>query len=110
MVEPPTGGAADDRAYRRRFKDKGDKRDDYAVDLFREALGNLDDPPRVNQVLGELGRLYNPLVDGPIVDLPTRQQVVGLLTAGQVEEARRLVEARLVLYLPGGMEGPGPSG
>jgi hypothetical protein len=110
VAETPQGGPADERAYRRRFKDKGDKRDDYAVDLFREALGNLDDPGRVSRALGELGRLYNPLADGPIVDLETRQQVVELLTVGLVEEARRLVEGRLRLYLPGGREGPDPSG
>jgi hypothetical protein len=106
--EPPPGDAADERAYRRRFKDKGNKRDDYAVDLFREALGHLDDPDRVSRVLGELGRLYNPLVDGPVVNLETRRRVVELLASGQVEEARRLVEGRLGLYLPGGMEGSGP--
>jgi hypothetical protein len=108
VAERPPGDAADERAYRRRFKDKGNKRDDHAVDLFREALGHLDDPDRVSRVLGELGRLYNPLVDGPIVNLETRQRVVELLTSGQVEEARRVVEGRLGLYLPGGMEGSGP--
>ncbi|HEV8616654.1 MAG TPA: hypothetical protein VGU22_14285 [Methylomirabilota bacterium] len=110
MAEPPPGDAADERAYRRRFKDKGNKRDDYAVDLFREALGNLADPGRVSRALGELGRLYNPIADGPIVDLKTRQRVVELLTVGLVEEARRLLEGRLGLYLPEGMEGPDPSG
>src|SRR5947207_865557 len=102
VAEVPPGGAADERAYRRGFKDKGNKRDDYAVDLFREALGHLDEPERVNRVLGELGRLYNPLADGLIVDLATRQRVVELLTSGQVEEARRVVEGRLGLYLPEG--------
>jgi hypothetical protein len=109
-VAEPTSGAADERAYRRGFKDKGDKRDDFAVDLFREALGNLHDPARVNRALGELGRLYNPLVDGPIVDLATRQRVAALLGSGGADEARRVVEERLALYLPGGADGAAPSG
>lgn len=59
-----------DRAYQRRFTKKtGDKRDDYALDLFREIEAHLADIPRVDRLLLELGRFYNPLTDGPIVPL-----------------------------------------
>ena len=88
------------RAYRRGFRDKGDKREDYAVDLFRAALAGLDDVSRVDQILIELGRLYNPLVDGPIVDPRTRGGVLEALEAGDHALARRLLEARLDLYYP----------
>jgi hypothetical protein len=101
-VADPNAGEIGERAYRRRFK--GDRRDDHAVDLFREALGNLSDPDLVDRALGALGRLYNPLIDAPIVDLETRQQVAALLAAGQVEDARRSVEGRLSLYLPAGVD------
>jgi hypothetical protein len=105
MAEP-----ADDtpeaRAYRRGFRDKGDKREDYAVDLFRAALAALDDTPRVDQILIELGRLYNPLVDGPIVDPPTRGAVIEALQAADRERARRLLEGRLDLYYPSDLRPP----
>lgn len=105
MAEP-----ADDtpqaRAYRRGFRDKGDKREDYAVDLFRAALDALDDLPRVDGILIELGRLYNPLVDGPIVDLRTRGAVLEALAAGHAGVARRLLEERLDLYYPPDLRPP----
>jgi hypothetical protein len=105
MAEP-----ADDtpqaRAYRRGFRDKGDKREDYAVDLFRAALAALDDMPRVDQILVELGRLYNPLVDGAIVDPRSRGLVLEALEAGDREAARRLLEERLHLYYPTDLRPP----
>jgi hypothetical protein len=67
--EQPVESAAE-RAFKRRFggKEKGrNKRDDYALDLFREALAYLDDTSRVNGILRELGKLYNPVTDAPIV-------------------------------------------
>jgi hypothetical protein len=94
------------RAYRRGFRDKGDKREDYAVDLFRAALGALDDVPRVNQILIELTRLYNPLVDGPIMDAATRGAVLDALEASDHERARRLLEHRLDLYYPADLRPP----
>ncbi|OGK82944.1 MAG: formate dehydrogenase-N subunit alpha, partial [Candidatus Rokubacteria bacterium GWA2_70_23] len=38
-------------------------RDDHAVELFREAQANLGDVARVDRILFELGRFYNPHVD-----------------------------------------------
>jgi hypothetical protein len=107
-VADPDRGAVPDEPGRRRFK--GDRRDDYAMDLFREALANLADAGRVDRVLGALGRVYNPLVDAAIVDLATRQQVAGLLEEGRAEEARALIEARMALYAPSGGEGGPGSG
>jgi hypothetical protein len=100
--EPPVESAAE-RAFKRRFggKDKGrDKRDDYALDLFREAQAYLADLERVNGVLRELGKLYNPVLDAPIVDLPTRQQVIALLRAERRNEAWAVLEERRRLYAP----------
>ena len=94
------------RAYRRGFRDKGDKREDYAVDLFRAALAALDDAPRVDRILIELSRLYNPLVDGPIVDPRTRGAVLEALQAADHARARRLLEERLDLYYPTDLRPP----
>ena len=74
------------------------RRDDYAVELFKEALAHLDDRDRVDRILLSLGRFYNPYVDQSIVDLPTRRRVLEALDAGDADRARALLEERLRLY------------
>jgi hypothetical protein len=105
MAEQPSEPveSAAEKAFKRRFggKDKGrNKREDYALDLFREAAAYLDDPPRVNGLLRELGKLYNPVIDAPIVDLPTRQRIMTLLSEGSRDEAARILDERRRLYAP----------
>jgi hypothetical protein len=95
--------SAAEKAFKRRFggKDKGrNKRDDYALDLFREAEAYLDDAERVNGLLRELGKLYNSVIDAPIVDLDTRQAIMLRIRAGRREEAARLLDERRRLYAP----------
>ena len=95
--------SAAEKAFKRRFggKDKGrDKREDYALDLFREAAVHLDDPARVNVILRELGKLYNPVIDAPIVDLASRQRIMSLLQAGSRAEAASILDERRRLYAP----------
>ena len=100
------------RAYKRGFRQKN-KRDDYALDLFQEARAKLaTDPVRVGQILGELSRLYNPLADGPIVDLATRAAIMSRLEAGRTAEAQDLLDRRYQLYAPiddSERGAPGPS-
>lgn len=74
------------------------KRDDHAVELFKEAQANLGDVDRVDRILLELGKFYNPLLNAPIVDLATRRRVIELLRAGEPEEACRILEDRLSRY------------
>jgi hypothetical protein len=112
---PPTAGDESPaaRAFRRGFRQKS-KRDDYALDLFSEARAKLrHDPERVDQILRELSRLYNPLADGPIVDLATRGRIMSCLGAGQEPEAEALLEERYRLYAPiddAERQGPGDAG
>ena len=68
---------ADERRHRKGLKFR--RRDDYAVELFREAQANLEDLQRVNRILLELGRFYNPYINAPIVDLATRRRIIELL-------------------------------
>jgi hypothetical protein len=100
-VSEPEPGSAGDRAYQRRFRDKGNKREDWAVDIFREVFAHLDDPARVDQLLFDLGRYYNALTDGPIVDLATRRRVAHCLAEGGTEEARALIQGCLDRYRGG---------
>jgi hypothetical protein len=106
--EAPGLDPAEERRHRRGLKFR--KRDDYAVELLQEIRAHLEDLPRVRRALFELGRLYNPYIDGPIVDLPTRQRIVGLLEGGRATEARDLLDERLRLYTGPGSAGPGATG
>ncbi|HEU4370861.1 MAG TPA: hypothetical protein VFV05_21780 [Methylomirabilota bacterium] len=110
---PPGEGvdSPEARAYRRGFKQKS-RRDDYAIDLFEEIRAKLaGDLARVEEGLRELARLYNPLVDGPIVDLPTRARIMALLREGRAGEAEALLDARYRLYAPlDDAERHGPTG
>lgn len=94
--EPRPGGPEEEADPRRGLKFR--RRDDHAINLFREAKANLSDVRRVDRILLELGRLYDPLAGGAIVDLPTRIRIVGALRAGRTEEAASLLDARLALY------------
>lgn len=117
MVDPRAAGSAPDspeaRAYQRGFRQKS-KWDDYALDLFTEARAKLGtDRTRVDRVLRELSRLYNPLVDGPIVDLATRTRIMSLLEADRLDEAESLLDERYRLYAPiddAGRRGPAAQG
>ena len=101
---------AAERAYQRRFRDKGNKRDDWAVDTFREVFAHLEDPARVDRLLFELGRYYNALTNAPIVDLATRRRVADCLARGAVQEARSILESCLQHYRGGIDDGLGDVG
>jgi hypothetical protein len=90
-----------DEEHRLRRGLKFRKRDDHAVELFQEALGKIEDVSRVNRILLELGRFYNPYTDQPIVDLATRKRVVGLLERGEPLAAAQLIRERLDRYASG---------
>ena len=103
MSEAEDLESAAERAIKRRFggKDKGrNKRDDYALDLFREALAYLDDTPRVNGILRELGKLYNAVTNAPIVSLEARQRIVRFLDAADTTAARAIIDECCRLYAP----------
>jgi hypothetical protein len=74
--------------------------------MFREALANLGDAGSVKRILLELGRLYNPVTNGPILDPAARRRVVELLEAGQVDAARGVLEEQLSLYTRANQPGP----
>lgn len=85
-----------EQGFRRGLKFR--RRDDYAVELFKEALAHLDDLDLVSRLLLSLGRFYNPYIDQSIVDSTTRRHVLEALGAGDAERARVLLEERLRLY------------
>jgi hypothetical protein len=77
------------------------KRQDSGLVLFEAARTSLDDLGRCKPILFELTRLYNPIVNGPLVDRATYIRILEAVEAGRIDEARRLLEERLALYAPG---------
>jgi len=94
--EPRDDAAETTERHRRGLRFR--KRDDYAIELFKEAQAHLGDVARVDRILLELGKFYNPLVDGPIVDLATRRRIIELLQAARSDDARQILDERLALY------------
>ena len=77
MSQPPPD---EDRRHRRGLRFR--KREDYAIELFRQAQASLGDVAQVDRLLLQLGRFYNPYVNAPIVDLETRKRIVTMLGRG----------------------------
>jgi hypothetical protein len=87
------------------------RRQDYAVELFRDIEAHLHDGDRVGRALLELGRFYNPTTDGPIVDAAARRRVLEAIAAGRDAEARAVLTDCLERYAgPGATPGPGGPG
>ncbi len=95
-IEPPAGDPAEpprDRGFKAR------KREDHALVLIRELMSRLDDLPRVREILRELGRYYDPVLGGAIVEVRHQRQIVEALEAGRPQEARGIVDERYELYI-----------
>jgi len=92
------------QALRRRLRSR--RRDDPALDLFRQAETSLADVDKVDRILRELGKCYNPLTNGPIVTLDTRKRIIEALRAGKTEDARRQLDERLNAYASWGEGNP----
>jgi hypothetical protein len=84
------------------------KRQDTGIELFLTARANLGDLERAKPILFELSRLYNPLIDGPLIDRASYVRIVECLEAGRLEEARRVLDECLARYAPGEGGGADP--
>ena len=115
MAQDPSADYSEELVFRR---GKLRKRDDPAIELFREGLATLRDAGeaevgRLRRILFELGRLYDPVRNGPILDAATRRTVLESAETGDPEAARRALEAALQRYVrldrrdPPGTAGPG---
>ena len=68
---------------------------DIVEKLFEEIRSHWDDLPRVNRLLIELGRIYDPLLSGRVVEPSIHRQIMELLRSGKTEEARQVLEQRI---------------
>jgi hypothetical protein len=90
--ESPPGSRRD-----RGFKER--KREDHALALIHELKENLADIDQVRRILRELGRYYDPVLGGAIMEISHQRAIVDALERGDVGNALALVEARYDLYI-----------
>ena len=95
MADPPAEGKEGRKHWRAM------KRQDTGIELFRRALAHLSDLEHLKPIIFELSRLYNPLIDGPLIDRVSYTQILIAVEAGRLDEARRVLDERLALYAPG---------
>lgn len=75
------------------------KREDHALTLIRELEESLHDASRAKRLLVELGRYYDPVLGGGIMDVPQQKAVMAAVERGDVDQARALVRARYEAYI-----------
>jgi hypothetical protein len=92
-VHEAPGGSARDRGFKVR------KREDHALQLIERLKENLDDVAEVRKILRELGRYYDPVLGGAIMEVGHQRVIVEALDAGRRAEALALVQHRYELYL-----------
>ena len=92
-ADESSGGPARSRGFKER------KREDHALVLIHELKENLGNLTQVRRILLELGRYYDPVLGGAIMEVSHQRAIVEALEAGKVAEAMALVEARDDLYI-----------
>jgi hypothetical protein len=94
MIDDPGGGEPRaSRGFRAR------KREDHALALIEELRANLGDLSRAKRVLRELGRFYDPILGGSIMDVRHQREILEALEAGRAEDALGVIKARYELYI-----------
>ena len=78
---------------------KARKREDHALVLIQDLLANLENPSEARRLLLELGRYYDPVLGGAIMEVRHQREIMEALEAGRVGEAEALVQTRYALYI-----------
>ncbi len=78
---------------------KAHKREDHALALIERLKENLGDMGEVRRILRELGRYYDPVLGGAIMEVGHQRAIVEALEAGRRAEALSLIQQRYELYL-----------
>ena len=92
MAEVP-GEPARDRGFKER------KRQDHALVLIDRLKDNLWNLAEVRAILRELGRYYDPVLGGAIMEIDHQRAIIEALETGRTAEAMAVVEQRYQLYL-----------
>jgi len=92
-VDEAPGDPPRDRGFKAR------KREDHALQLIERLKESLGDVSEVRRILRELGRYYDPVLGGAIMDVGHQRDIVAALEAGRPADALALVQHRYELYL-----------
>ena len=94
---PPRAEGGEESGRGKGFKAR--KREDHALVLIRELLASLGNPSQARRLLLELGRYYDPVLGGAIVEVRHQREIMEAIEAGRRAEAEALVQARYALYI-----------
>ena len=110
-MDEASGAPTQDRGFKAR------KREDHALVLIERLKGNIEDMTEVRRILRELGRYYDPVLGGAIMEVGQQRAIVEALEAGRQAEALAVIDERYELYLkdrahlgPGGARSGGSEG
>jgi hypothetical protein len=78
---------------------KARKREDHALVLIEELKGSLNDVAKARRILRELGRYYDPVLGGAIMEIAHQRAIAEALETGRVAEALATIEERYRLYI-----------
>jgi hypothetical protein len=78
---------------------KARKREDHALVLIRDLLANLGNPSQARRLLLELGRYYDPVLGGAIVEVRHQREIMEAIEAGRPGDAEAIVQTRYALYI-----------
>ena len=92
-MDEASGEPVRDRGFKAR------KREDHALVLIERLKENLADLAEVRGILRELGRYYDPVLGGAIMEVRHQRAIVEALEAGRQAEALALVEQRYEFYV-----------
>ncbi len=67
--------------------------------LIDELRASFSDLSHAKRILVELGRFYDPVLGGAIMDIEHQRQIISALEHGRAEEAQALIETRYALYI-----------
>lgn len=92
-MDEPSGEPVRDRGFKAR------KREDHALTLIDQLKESLGDLGEVRSILRELGRYYDPVLGGAIMEVGHQRAIVEALEVGRRAEALTLIQQRYDLYL-----------
>jgi len=75
------------------------KREDHALILIRQLLESLQDLPKARRLMRELGRYYDPVLGGVIMEVAHQRAIVECIEARRIADAEALIKRRYELYV-----------